>query len=49
MSPITAFIELNRPVEEVFAYVTNPTRSDHLFSCLSGCPDATSSCSRRSR
>jgi uncharacterized protein YndB with AHSA1/START domain len=26
MSPITAFIELNRPVEDVFAYVTNPTR-----------------------
>jgi hypothetical protein len=26
MSLITAIIEVNRPVENVFAYATNPTR-----------------------
>ena len=26
MSPITTTIEVNRPAEDVFAYVTNPTR-----------------------
>jgi uncharacterized protein YndB with AHSA1/START domain len=26
MSPITTTIEVNRPAEDVFAYVTNPAR-----------------------
>ncbi|MEO6859834.1 MAG: SRPBCC family protein [Solirubrobacteraceae bacterium] len=26
MSPITTTVEVNRPAEDVFAYVTNPTR-----------------------
>lgn len=49
MSPITTIIEVNRPVEDVFAHVVNPARSDPLFSCLSAFPHATSSCSRRLR